>query len=190
MNNEEKKIKCYVVSPEGELLKTVYEKDKLNVIRDKSINLLNSTESWKYKDFCKCNSNELAILNATLSSSERCFLLSILPYVSYDDCKLQYFNRHDLITSDLIAISKLSKNLVYDIINSLIDKCVLYKGSENKKRVYYINPWIFCKGHRISKKLRIMFKDYEIKTKGSIRWEDTIPIDELKPNVNLKGDTD
>ena len=105
-----------------------------------------------------------------LSQAEKAFLFSILPYISYEDCHLQYGNGIDIGTEDLIDITKLSRPLVYQTVKSLISKDILYKGRNSKNRQYFVNPWLFCKGNRINKVLKTMFKNYHIRSMGGKKW--------------------
>lgn len=98
-----------------------------------------------------------------------CFLLS---YISYDDCHLQYGNGRDIGTEDLVGITNMARRTVFETINSLTDKDILYRGKNSKNRQYFVNPWLFCKGNRINKVLRTMFKNYRIRVLGGMQWKD------------------
>jgi hypothetical protein len=72
----------------------------------------------------------------------------------------------------LVEITGLSRGAVYDAINSLIRKDIIYKGRNSKNRQYFVNPWLFCKGNRINKVLKTMFKNYRIRVLGGVKWKD------------------
>jgi len=127
---------------------------------------------WNTKSFYKVNVAELRLWLDDLSQAEKAFLFSIAPYISFDDCHLQYGNGVDIGTEDLIKITQMSRGLVYKTISSLIEKDILYKGKNSKNRQYFVNPWLFCKGNRINKVLKTMFKNYKIRSKGNIEWKD------------------
>ena len=58
------------------------------------------------------------------------------------------------------------------MINGLIEKDILYKGRNSRNVQYFANPWLFCKGNRINKVLKTMFKNYEIRTMDKTKWKD------------------
>jgi hypothetical protein len=64
-----------------------------------------------------------------------------VPYISYDDCHLQYKNGIDIGTEDLVRITKMARGGVYEVINSLVKKDILYKGKNSKNRQYFVNPY-------------------------------------------------
>ena len=90
----------------------------------------------------------------------------------YEDCCLKHDNGDELTTNDLIEISGFSRAETFRVISSLVKKDILYKGrNSSKNRQYFINPWIFCKGNRINKVLKTMFKNYKIRVLGGTQWK-------------------
>ena len=103
---------------------------------------------------------------------EKAFLFSIVPYIGYENCCLQHSNGNELKFDALVEISQISKGKLSSVINGLIEKDILYKGKNSNMTQYFVNPWLFCKGNRINRVLRTMFKNYKIQTKNGIKWKD------------------
>ncbi|NLB78071.1 MAG: hypothetical protein GX796_04275 [Clostridiaceae bacterium] len=130
------------------------------------------TLEWNLENFFKVHVPEMRLWMKDLSQTERAFLFSITTYVSYEDCHLQYDNGADIDSEDLVAITGLSRSVVYQTINSLVNKDILYKGRNSVNRQYFANPWLFCKGNRVNKVLKTMFKNYRIRVLNNKRWKD------------------
>lgn len=142
------------------------------VIRKASVEYLNNTQDWKIENFFKGHIGEINKWMAELSILEKAFLFSVVPYVNYEDCHLCYNNGNDIGTEDLVKITGMGRRQVYETINSLIKKDIIYRGKNSKSRQYFVNPWLFCKGNRINKVLKTMFKNYRIRVLGGIKWKD------------------
>jgi len=179
----DKTIKAHVVSIEtGEITTEIYEGD--SILRNESKEAHRKfkddeknkkpieTLIWNMSNFMKMNTMEVRLWMDDLTQAEKAFLFSVVPCVSYDDCHLQTYDGRDAGTEDLVRITKLSRALVYETIRTLIQKDILYKGKNSKNRQYFVNPWIFCKGNRINKVLKTMFKNYKIRILGGKAWKD------------------
>ena len=92
--------------------------------------------------------------------------------MGYEDCCLKYPNGKDITTDNLADITGLSRSVIYSTIASLMKKDILYKGKNSNNRQYFINPWLFCKGNRINKVLKTMFKNYRVRVCGGVKWQD------------------
>lgn len=177
----EKIVRAHVVSVDtGEVTTDIYEGDSIHRRESKEAyarlgkkdDRPVETLIWSMSNFMKMNTLEVRLWMDDLSQAEKAFLFSIVPCVSYDDCHLQLPDGSDIGTEDLIKITKLSRGLVYETIESLLKKDILYKGKNSKNRQYFVNPWIFCKGNRINKVLKTMFKNYKIRILGGKAWKD------------------
>ena len=122
--------------------------------------------------FYKGNIDEIRKTMQNLNVYEKAFLYSIVPYISYEDCCLKYDNGNELKFETLVDISGISKGKLSAVINSLVEKDIVYKGKNSNTTQYFVNPWLFCKGSRINKVLKTMFKNYEIQTKDGVKWKD------------------
>jgi len=170
MDNDDD-VKGFIVDPHtGEVIDRLCVGDRL--LRKKSAEYLNNTEEWKIENFFKGHAGEIKKWVAELSTQEKAFLFSIAPYVSYDDCHLQYVNGNDIGTEDLVKVTGMVRRTIYDVVKSLTDKDILYRGKNSKNRQYFVNPWLFCKGNRINKVLKTMFKNYRVRVMGGVRWKD------------------
>lgn len=171
-------VAVIVDSDTGEITDEIYPGDR--IVRHSSVKSLkklksvddDKSEIWNLKNFYKANVSEMKLWLVDLSQAEKAFLFSIAPYVSFDDCHLQYGNGIDIGTEDLMKITNMSRTLVYQTIDTLIQKDILYKGKNSKNRQFFVNPWLFCKGNRINKVLRTMFKNYKIRVLGGKKWKD------------------
>jgi hypothetical protein len=72
----------------------------------------------------------------------------------------------------LIEITGMSRSTLYHTIDLLHKKDIVYKGKNSRNRQFYINPWLYCKGNRINKVLRDMFKNYKIRSRDNVLWKD------------------
>ena len=161
----------YVVNKStGELTCELHKGDK--ILRDKTTEYLNNTDEWKLKNFYKGNSDELNLLIPELSDRENLFLLRMAQYVGYEDNCLKFGNGQELQIDNFIKITGFGRSTVFKVLNRLEKKDIIYKGSNSKGTQYFINPWLFCKGNRINKVLKTMFKNYRIRSKDNVRWKD------------------
>ena len=159
-----------VVDPEtGEVVNRLRSGDR--VLKAESIEYLASTQEWKLDNFFKGHAGEINKWLKELSVNEKAFLFSIMSYVSYEDCHLQYSNGNDIGTEDLVRITNMPRRTVYETVNSLTEKDIIYRGKNSKNRQYFVNPWLFCKGNRINKVLKTMFKNYRIRVLGGVQWK-------------------
>jgi len=130
-------------------------------------------QEWKIEHFYRGNIEEICKVMKDLDVYEKAFLFSIAPYVGYEDCCLKYpSNGIELKFETLVDISGISRSKLSTVIASLVEKDILYKGKNSKTTQYFVNPWLFCKGNRINKVLKTMFKNYQIQVKDGTRWKD------------------
>lgn len=163
--------KAKIVSVDtGEIIGSLEEGDR--IIKRNTTEYLKRTEEWKFENFYKGNIDEIVEWIKDLSMAEKAFLFSIVPYISYEDCRLQYRNKKDIDIKDMIKVTGLSKNTVYSVVKSLKEKDILYQGENSSNRQWFINPWLFCRGQRLNKVLRTMFKNYKIRVLGGKKWAD------------------
>lgn len=132
-------------------------------------------DKWKMKEFYKTNIEEMKLVLKELSQSEKAFLASITPYISFDSNLLQVGSGRkakDIGTEELVDITGMSRSTVYDTIDTLRKKDIVYRGENSRNRQYYINPWLYCKGNRINRVLKDMFKNYKVRSQGNVLWKD------------------
>jgi hypothetical protein len=185
-----KEVKAHVVNKEtGEITTEIYDGDSIlrkesKEAHKKFENAKNESKKvsetlvWSMTNFMKMNTVEVRLWMDELSQAEKAFLFSIVPCVSFDDCHLQTHSGEDIGTEDLIKIANMSRGLLYETIKSLTQKDIIYRGKNSKNRQYFVNPWLFCKGNRINKVLKTMFKNYHIKILGGKQWKDVKERDE------------
>lgn len=188
MSNE-KQIRGILINPEtGEKLLEVYEGDR--ILRNETIEANREKQKrekdiipWDAQPFYKGFIQELKAIIPKLNMPEKVFLFSIMPYISYEDCCIKDRKGNDIGTEELKEICGISRSLVYETINTLIEKDIIYRGKNSKNRQYFVNPWLFCKGKQINKVLQTMFKNYYINMYG-MTWKEYVKKDSKKINRN------
>ena len=146
------------------------------ILRAASVEYLNNTQEWKLDNFFKGHAGEINKWLKELSVNEKALLFSVVPYVSFEDCHLQYSNGNDIGTEELVKITNMPRRTVYETLDSLIKKDILYRGKNSKNRQFFVNPWLFCKGNRINRVLKTMFKNYRIRVMGKKKWGDMVDV--------------
>lgn len=116
---------------------------------------------WKYDSFAKLNIENLLKISMLLDKNEKIFLFSIIPYIHYDTCCLTYRNGKEIGFNNLIEITGISRGKIGTVINTLIEKNIIYKGKYDNKTLFFVNPYIFCRGNKINVGLLEIFKDIE-----------------------------
>lgn len=129
-------------------------------------------QNWNLESFYKGNIQEIRKTMDKLDIYERAFLFSIATYIGYEDCCLKFDNGNELTFEKMVEISGISKGKLSTVLQGLIKKDILYKGKNSKTVQYFVNPWLFCKGNRINKVLKRMFRNYEIQSENGTKWKD------------------
>lgn len=126
---------------------------------------------FNYKRFLKVNMDELELVLKKLSFIEKAFLISIVPYIDYNDCSLKYRSGKYMSIRNVIHETSIPKTTVYNVIASLSKKHIVckIKNSNNDIKIF-INPWLFCKGNRIDEILKVIFKNYKIRSLENKKW--------------------
>jgi hypothetical protein len=154
----------------GEITNELDEGDR--ILRAKSIEKLRTTAKWDIGPFSKVNSEELNLLAPTLTASESCVILKLLPLVSYTSCLIQYPNGRDINFDSIVKRCGLCHKTTVSTVESLIAKDILYKGRNSKGNQYFMNPWIAYRGNTINKVLFDMFKNYKVLSRGGKAWKE------------------
>ena len=180
---KEKDNRLYVIDPNTEKITNYINKGD-RIVRKSSIDAFRSLkeqesegvcDKWEMREFYKANTEELQLVMKELTQFERSFMFSITPYISFEHNSLIMGKGNkavDIGTEQLIEITGLSRSMLYEVVKSLIDKDIIFRGKNSKNTQYYVNPWLYCKGNRINKVLRNMFKNYKILTQGGVLWKD------------------
>lgn len=130
-------------------------------------------QEWKIEHFYRGNIEEICKVMKSLDVYEKAFLFAIAPYVGYEDCCLKYpSNGIELKFETLVDISGISRSKLSSVIAGLVEKDIIYKGKNSNNIQYFVNPWLFCKGSRINKVLKTMFKNYSVQIKDGTLWKD------------------
>lgn len=139
---------------------------KMKAMREDELQL------WDVDSFYKGNVQEIRKTMDKLDIYEKAFLYSIATYIGYEDCCLRFDNGNELTFEKMVEISGISKGKLSTVLQGLIKKDILYKGKNSKTVQYFVNPWLFCKGNRINKVLKRMFRNYEIQSENGTKWKD------------------
>ena len=153
----------------GEIIGELKEGDK--IIRGNTIEFLNDTQTWRIERYFKGSMDEARALMMELSSGEKAFLFCASAYVGYTDCCIKHDNGTVFDIGDFVRLSGLSRATVFRVLNSLRKKDIIFKGKNSQGDMYFINPWIYCRGSRINNVLKTMFKNYKIRVTNK-RWGD------------------
>lgn len=122
--------------------------------------------------FVKGGTEELKLVLKELDVYEKAFVLSLMPYVGYEDCAIKKGNGSPLGMKDFEDVSGISLRKIYDILNELKNKCIIYKGKTGSEVQYFMNPWLFYKGNKLNKVLKYMFRNYKVRSKNMKCWKD------------------
>ena len=159
-----------VAEETGEILNRLSDGDR--ILKHKSIEYLSDFQTWKIEHYYKGNIDEVRKHLNSLSINERAFLFTVVTYIGYKDCCIQYDNGKTMDFEELIALTKMQKSLLYSTIESLRKKDIIYKGKNSKGTQYFMNPWLFSKGNQINRVLKTMFQNYHIKVLNDTQWKD------------------
>lgn len=140
------------------------------IIRKASIDHLKNYQVWTVEHFFKGNMPEINKWMEELSPHEKALLFTVSTYVSYEDCCLKHSNGDMLTFDDIVKKSGIARGTTSETLNSLIDKDILYRGKNSRERQYFMNPWLFCKGNRINRVLKTMFRNYRIRICQNVKW--------------------
>lgn len=154
-----------VVSDEGEILREIYDGDK--IISKKQTEYTNKyiTNFLKKEAFVKVYTNPIKQLFKELPTKEFAVAMALMPYISYKDGILKINNK---ITDVKNIADDLNEN--YDpfrkVVSALIKKEILGKVErqsdtyQNKtKQCICVNPYIFLRGQDVERELAEKFKN-------------------------------
>ena len=153
----------------GEIIDELKDGDK--ILRKASSDYLVVTQEWVIEKFAKSGMDEIRKLMLDLSVNEKAYLFCVSAYVGYSDCCLKYDNGEVLDIEDFIRMTKLSRATIYNVLNSLRKKDIIFRGKNSQGDMYFINPWLYCRGNRINNVLKTMFKNYKVRVINK-RWGD------------------
>ncbi|RPH40165.1 MAG: hypothetical protein EHM87_22795 [Burkholderiales bacterium] len=153
----------------GKIVDELKEGDR--ILRKGSCDYLSETQEWVIEKFSKSGMDEIRKLMLDLNVNEKAYMFCVSVYVGYTDCCLKYDNGKILDIDDFIYMTKLSKSTVYNVLNSLRKKDIIFRGKNSQGDLYFMNPWLYCRGNRISNVLKTMFKNYKIRVINK-RWGD------------------
>jgi hypothetical protein len=166
----DKKGNRYILNVDtGEIIDELKDGDK--IVRKASSDYLNETQDWVLGKFTKSSMDEIRKLVLELNSHEMALLFCASAYVGYEDCCIKYDNGRALDVIDFIEMTKLSRTTIYNVLNSLRKKDIIFRGKNSQGDLYFVNPWLYCRGNRINNVLKTMFKNYKVRVINK-RWRD------------------
>lgn len=152
----------------GEVLYELAKGDR--VLRAASIERFRQINERSARHFVKADSTEGVLILKELSSNERSLMFLLQFYVAYETCLICYPNGTALSLNDIVKLSGFSRPTVSKTLANLTEKLFIYREKSSSGYSYYMNPWIVSKGKVNELSLINMFKDYEIRSKGKIKW--------------------
>ena len=165
-----KSPRLVVIPDTGEIDTVLNHGDR--ILRATSIEYLKGYQEWRIEHFYKGNIDEVRGQLASLSINERAFLFSVVTYIGYNDCCIKHDNGKEMSMDSLVVLTKMKKTLLYQTIESLRRKDIIYKGKNSQGDQFFMNPWLFARGNQINRVLKTMFKNYRIKVLDDKAWGD------------------
>lgn len=131
-----------------------YDKHKFEINNDK---VYDFGQSGKFNMFSTFSIEQLA--NEGLTSADYRVLLLMMSGVGYKTGYISMGNNHSMTPEWMAKKLYIHKKTVDKILKKLIDKGIIAIVVTEKKKSYFMNPYIQYKGRWISKDLYNMFKD-------------------------------
>ena len=131
-----------------------YDKHKFEINNDK---VYDFGQSGKFNMFSTFSIEQLA--NEGLTSADYRVLLLMMSGVGYKTGYISMGNNHSMTPEWMAKKLDIHKKTVDKILKKLIDKGIIAIVVTEKKKSYFMNPYIQYKGRWISKDLYNMFKD-------------------------------
>lgn len=131
-----------------------YKKNKVQIEKDKIYDFGQSGSFNMFSNFAIAG-----LANENLTSSDYRILLLMMSGIGYKTGYISMGNNHSM-TNDWIAKKlDVDKKTVNRTIKKLVDRGIIALNVTEKKKSYFLNPYIQYKGQWISKDLYNMFKD-------------------------------
>ena len=161
-----------------------YDKHKFEINSDK---VYDFGQSGKFNMFSTFSIEQLA--NEGLTGTDYRVLLLLMSGVGYKTGYISMGNNHSMKPEWIAEKLDVHKKTVDIILKKLIDKGIIAIVITEKKKSYFMNPYIQYKGRWISKDLYNMFKDtkWALKAKDEREKEtknrETMEINKLKRHI-------
>lgn len=112
-------------------------------------------------NFTKVFGKELMKYTDKLEKMDALVMMCLINNVSYETCMLTKTGTNDtryiLTHTDIENITGLSKSTIMRVMNRLVKVGLLARVKFKNSYIYYANPFVFLKGHRISKAIYDIF---------------------------------
>ena len=131
-----------------------YDKHKFEINADK---VYDFGQSGKFNMFSTFSIEQLA--NESLTGTDYRVLLLMMSGVGYKTGYISMGNNHSMTPEWMAKKLDVDKRTVDRVLKKLIDKGIIAIVVTEKKKSYFMNPYIQYKGRWISKDLYNMFKD-------------------------------
>ena len=125
-----------------------------------------TTMLWLEKEeFSKIIRTSIKKLRSSrLSGSDMEVLLFMVDKLNYETGAVLNENREPYSVEDISEDLDMHRVQVYRSIKKLLEKKIICKSKfadENKDNVFFVNPFLFCKGAKVKRYIYFMFKDTE-----------------------------
>lgn len=168
-----KKVAAIVSVDTGEILDEINEGDRLRKITSEQTEYVSShiINFNKEELFVKLYIHAVSVLRKYLTPTEFMFAMSLVEFVSWEDCILRngtHGNNHIIDSKELAKLLEMDESVVRRLISSLKKKGVIGKhetgtilnNSDSKvKSVYTVNPYIYFRGINVNKSVEAFYAE-------------------------------
>jgi len=152
-------IKHIVDIKTGEVTGEIRQGDR--IIRKESVKHFYKTiDIPKNLNYVKWNRDTMSELRKEkLSANQWQIVATLAEYFRYESGLISYSNGKPLKVEDISKLSDISRSACFKDMVILIDKKIIAKTKVGHDIKFYINPFIFAIGKKMSNSLYIMFED-------------------------------
>lgn len=173
----------YVVNDEtGEIVRE-YEDNQVRLFAHESVKKKESPEkknetglmAMDNSSFVKVNNIEFGMVIRELKPMEAKLLMNMMNMVEYKSNCIVFGRNRELTDEFLAEWCGVSRKSISDAIRGLTKKWLIARvvvEKDRKRNQYYANPWLVTKGEKVNATLKSMFREYEIRSKGMVKWKD------------------
>lgn len=155
----------YVVSNDGEIMKNIYEGDRLIHPKQDEYKNKHHINFKKGEAFVKVFTNPIPALYKELPTKEFAVAMAIMPFISYKDGILRYNGKivdgktiSDLLCENYETFKRIITALIKkDILKRVKRPSDTYANKE--KNCIVVNPFIYLRGQDIEKEIVDLFKE-------------------------------
>jgi len=154
-----KRQELKLVNSDGVVVDKIGADDTFTIKRKGTEDYLERTvEVNKGEAYVKVFISNWADVTKRLDGTTSQLLLMMLPYTGYENGVLQYPSGRKVTRNSIINETGFSKNTVDKCINALMHEQIIGRHRTGRENCYTVNPYIFLKGRRINKTLKVFYE--------------------------------